>query len=53
VLSGSEEFAEMGSGLGNRVRGGDADDVEAFALAVGDEEGLGLARVGDQKSRSA
>ena len=52
-MAGSKEFAEVGGGLGERIRGGDADDVEALALAVGDDEGFRLRRIGDQKSRSA
>ena len=52
-MAGGKEFAEMGSGFGKRVRGGDADNIEALALAVADEEGFRLGRIGDQKSRSA
>jgi hypothetical protein len=53
VIAGSEKIAEMGGGFGKDIRGGNADYLEAFALAVGDEKGFGLARIVDQKSRSA
>jgi len=53
VTTRGEELGEAGGGLGDRVRRGDADDVEAFALAIGNQEGFGRAGVLDQKSRSA
>lgn len=48
-----EELSEARRRLRNRVGRGDADDVETGALAVGDEKGLGLRTLRDQKSRSA
>jgi hypothetical protein len=48
-----QKFAKVGGGHGKRARGGDADNVESLALAVADDEGFRLRRIGDQKSRSA
>ena len=48
-----EEGSEMRGGFGNRVRRGNADNVEALALAIGDQEGFRLVWILDQKSRSA
>jgi hypothetical protein len=53
VTACSEKLAKVGGGLRKRVCGGDADNVEALALAVSNDEGFRLGRVGDQKSRSA
>jgi hypothetical protein len=53
VAAGNEEFAEAFRRLRNRARCGNADDIETLAFAVGNEEGFRLARVSDQKSRSA
>jgi hypothetical protein len=47
-----EELPQASGGLGNCVRLGDADRVEALGFRVGDELALQPGRVG-QKSRSA
>jgi hypothetical protein len=53
VAAGVQEFAEARRGFRDCIRRSDADDVEAFAFAVGDEIRLRLGDVRDQKSRSA
>jgi hypothetical protein len=53
VAAGGEEFAEARRGFSHRIGRGNADDVEAVALAVGDDPGFRLVGVFDQKSRSA
>jgi hypothetical protein len=53
VAAGGEKFAETRGGIRDRVGRGDADNVEAVALAVSDDPGFRLAGVSDQKSRSA
>jgi hypothetical protein len=44
MVAGREEFAEAPGGIGDRIRGGDAGDIEAGALAVGDQRGLRVRR---------
>ena len=48
-----DECGKPRRGFGNGIGRGDADDVEAFPPAVGDQSGSGGRRILDQKSRSA
>jgi hypothetical protein len=48
-----EKGAEPGGGLRGGVGRGNADRVEAFAVAVSNQESLGGSRIVDQKSRLA
>jgi hypothetical protein len=53
VAARIEKRAQSFRGDGNGVRRSNADDIEAGALAVANEEGFRLGGVLDQKSRSA
>jgi hypothetical protein len=53
VAAFGEKRAQSFRSYGNSVRRRNADDIEAFALAVCDEESFRLGDVLDQKSRSA
>jgi hypothetical protein len=52
VTALGEEAEKTRRGLCDRVGGGDADNVEAFRVSLGDQPGLQLSGI-VQKSRSA
>jgi hypothetical protein len=45
VVTGGDELPQTRRGFGNRIGGGDTDNVESLALAIGDERRLGGRRI--------